>query len=140
VKVKILLGLFVGFLAGFMLALAMQNLLDAKKRSWSKRTAADCLTISQALEAYRVDNRRYPPLDGDIAHLAGQLTPKYMRNLPIRDMSGEPFLVVLNGSQVAVVSVGQYGAAVEAGKVIRGGPWLQNYSAPNFLMQLSRGR
>jgi len=93
------------------------------KRSWAKRTAADCRTISEALESFRAENGHYPPMDGNIEHLRPYLSPKYLRQLPNRDMSNQPYLVVLNGPRAAVVSVGQNGAVAEAGSLIRGGPW-----------------
>jgi type II secretory pathway pseudopilin PulG len=120
---KVWTALAIGLLLGFAATSAAYESLDAMKRSWAKRTAADCRTLSQALEAFRADNGHYAPLDGDIEHLRPYLTPQYLRQLPIRDMSNQPSLVVLNGSHAAVVSVGQNGAAAEAGSLIRGGLW-----------------
>src|SRR3954469_23541777 len=88
-----------GFVVGFIVAGAIQEMLEGKKRSWSKRIAADCRSISAALESYRGDHGSYPPLDGKIEHLTPYLTPTYLRQLPIRNMSGQPYLVVLNGGR-----------------------------------------
>src|SRR3954449_12002963 len=112
-----------GFVVGFIVAGALQEMLEAKKRSWSKRIAADCRSISAALESYRGDHGSYPPLDGKIEHLTPYLTPNYLRQLPTRNMSGQPYLVVLNGARATVISVGSHGAAVEAGDLIAGGIW-----------------
>jgi type II secretory pathway pseudopilin PulG len=120
---KVWVALVVGLVLGFISASVVQELLDAMKRSWAKRTAADCRSISIALEHFRQDTGQYPPLDGNIEHLVGYLSPKYMRQFPRRDMSNQPYLVVMDGAKAAVISVGRYGTAAEDGKVIRGGPW-----------------
>jgi hypothetical protein len=119
------IALCVGIALGFAMGGAVQELLDAMKRSWAKRTAADCRSISIAIEQYRVDHGEYPPLDGDVGHLGAYLAPHYLRQVPVRDMSSQPYLVVMNGSKAVVISVGRYGAAVEAGTLIRGAPWLK---------------
>ena len=119
------IALAVGLVVGFLSATAIQQLLDGMRRSWSKRTAAYCASISAALEEYRAEKGDYPPLDGNVEHLSRYLAPRYLRHLPTRDMSDQPYLVVLNGSKAAVISVGVYGAAVEEKKLIRGGIWLK---------------
>lgn len=120
---KTTLALSIGIVVGFTLASAVHELLDGMKRSWAKRTAADCRSISDAIEKYRAENGEYPPLDGDVQHLARYLTPRYLQQLPTRDMSNQPYLVVKNASKAAVISVGSYGVAMEAGTLIRGGVW-----------------
>jgi len=117
---KVWTALFAGLIAGFMASVFLQGLLEGMQRSWAKRTALDCRSISAALEQYRADNGYYPPLDGNIEHLRTYLIPKYLRRVPIRDMSNHPFLVAMNGTPATVISVGRYGAAVEAGTVITG--------------------
>ena len=122
---KILATLLLGVILGFTLAIAAQSLLDAGARSKSKRTAADCRTISHALEQYRAANGHYPPIDGQIDHLIPYLVPQYLQQVPTRDMANQPFLVVLNGSEAAVISTGKYGVVVQAEKIIRGNVWQQ---------------
>ena len=119
---RVAVALTVGLIVGFVFASSVHELLDAKKRSWAKRTAADCAAISSALEQFRKENNHYPPLDGNVDHLVGYLIPKYAHQLPTRDMSNQPYLVVLNGPAAAVISVGRYGAAAQEGKLLRGGP------------------
>ena len=118
---KVWTALFAAFIAGFMASSALQGLFEGMHRSHAKRMAADCRSISAALEQFRADNGHYPPLDGNIEHLQAYLSPKYLRQIP-RDMSNRPFLVVMNGTHATVISVGRYGAAVEAGTLISRAP------------------
>jgi len=113
---KTILAFIIGVALGFTSAVAVQSLLDAGARSKAKRTAADCRTISAALEQYRAVNGHYPPFDGAIEHLKPYLVPRYIRVLPTHDMSGQPLLVVLNGAEAAVVATGRYGCVIQAGK------------------------
>jgi type II secretory pathway pseudopilin PulG len=115
--------LFLGVVLGFASATTIQSLLDAGARSKTKRTAADCTTISTALEKYRATTGKYPPFDGDVKHLEPYLVPRYLKQLPVHDMSGQPFLVVMNGSRVAVIATGKYGVVAEQGKITRGDIW-----------------
>jgi len=116
---KVLGTLLLGIVLGFAFATAIQSLFDAGARSKAKRTVADCRSISTALESYRTAEGRYPPLDGNVDHLATYLVPRYIKELPTRDMSNKPYLVVLDGTRAAVISPGRYGVVVEAGNVIR---------------------
>ena len=119
---KVWTALFAGFITGFMASAALQGLFEDMHRSWAKRTAADCRSISAALEQFRADNGHYPPLDGNIDHLQAYLSPKYLRQIPRRDTSNRPYLVVMNGTRATVISVGRYGAAVEASTLISRAP------------------
>ena len=74
VSLKTGIALCLGFALGIGIAFFAQGLLDGMKRSWAKRTAADCSSISKAIEQYRADHGAYPPLDGDVQHLAAYLT------------------------------------------------------------------
>jgi hypothetical protein len=121
---KAWLAALIGAVLGFAVALSVQAILDGYVRSTAKRAAADCFTVSQALEAYRRDNAAYPPLDGDIQHLSAYLVPKYLRQIPTKSaMSGERYLVVMNGARAAVIAPGRYGAVVEAGKLVTSPSW-----------------
>ena len=115
------LALIVSFAFGFMTATAIHELLQAMHRSHAKRSAADCRSISDAIEHYRLDHGQYPPLDGNVEHLRPYLVPRYLKGLPTRDMWNQPLLVVMNGPRVTVISIGHYGAAAEAGALIRDG-------------------
>ena len=118
---KTWLALLAGVIIGFTFAATVQELLEAKKKSWAMRNAANCVSISRALEHYRVEHGVYPPLSGGVEHLREYLTPKYLSQVPTLDASGQPFLVVLNGPRAVVISVGPYGAAAQSGNLIRGG-------------------
>ena len=76
-------------------AIAMPNFLEAQTRSKVSRVKADIRSVEVALEAYRVDERRYPnkppiqyaPVPGLATPLAGRLAPittpvSYMTSLP----------------------------------------------------------
>jgi type II secretion system protein G len=51
-------------------AIAVPNFLEAQTRSKVSRCAADMRSIRTALEAYRVDNNKYPETDLGVANLA----------------------------------------------------------------------
>jgi len=67
---------------GILAAIAIPNLLTAQQRSKQKRSMADIRTIATAVEAYAVDNKRYPEAN---AHneLSGTLVPTYLRIVPV---------------------------------------------------------
>src|SRR5687768_14819909 len=109
------IGAAIGIVVGFAAATVLQSMLDAGARSKAKRTAGDCRSISIALEDYRKANGRYPPLDGNVEHLAPYLVPTYMRVLPKKDMAGQPLLVLMKGSTPAVISTGRYGIVAQSG-------------------------
>ena len=119
-KWKLAIAAILGFILGAISMGCVNGLMHGMKRSWSKRTAADCRSISTALEAYRTAVGSYPPFDGSTEHLSQYLSPKYLRSVPSRDMSNEPYLVVMNGANAVVISVGGFGTAVEEGRIIRG--------------------
>jgi type II secretory pathway pseudopilin PulG len=83
-------GVAVVMIIGIIAAIAIPNLLNAIHRGRQKRTVADMRTIGTAVEAYAVDNYRYP-YAGSIAELAAELEPKYVRNLPRTDGWGGSF-------------------------------------------------
>ena len=86
VLVVALVGIaFIGILA----AIAIPNFLTAKERAIQKRTQADMLSLSTALEAYAVDNDRYPEASS-IAELQGVLSPTYIRDVPTTDGWNHP--------------------------------------------------
>ena len=112
--------LIVAFVAGFGAATFIESGIKAYGRSLVRRTAGDCRSISLALEEYRKDNGAYPPLEGHIDNLKPFLVPKYLPNLPTRDTSGRPLVVVMRGERAAVVGTGAHGVIVEAGQLASG--------------------
>ena len=122
-KAKLAIALVIGLVAGFFAAIAMQSLLDAFLGSHTKRSIADCRTISTALEAYRTKVGNYPPLEAGVEGLKEHLVPAYLRVLPERDAFDRPYLLLMKGTNVAVVSTGRYGVVVEAGRITRAEDW-----------------
>ncbi len=131
-KWKLALTLVSGLVVGFFAAIAMQSLLDGFLRSHTKRSIADCRTISSALEAYRSANGRYPPLENGVEGLKAHLVPQHLRVLPERDSFNRPYLVFTNGPTAVVLSTGRYGVVVEGGRVSRAADWGElQATAPN---------
>ncbi len=91
--------LIVVAIIGIIVAIAIPNLLNAIQRAKQKRTMADIRSIGTALEAYAVDYNRYPAAAGayawpsgitavpsaTIGSVVGQLSPTYIRTLPMKD-------------------------------------------------------
>lgn len=117
---RIAITFLVGGLVGFLLAQAAQSMLDAGRASKRKRSIGSAVTLSAALERFRVDHGYYPrALDG--AHLASDLVPKYLHAVP-SDVYGQPFLVTMNGIAPAVISLGRGGFVVQHQHVVMGEP------------------
>jgi hypothetical protein len=94
--------------------------LDAGRASKRKRSIGSAVTLSAALERFRADHEYYPQaLDRE--HLASDLVPKYLRAVP-SDVYGQPFVVTMNGTAPAVISLGRGGFGVQQ-NVVRGEPW-----------------
>ena len=121
-SLKTFLALLAGFALGLIAATSIHELLAAGERSKVKRSAADARTISDAIERYRQTNGRYPPIGRDLAQLAPALVPPYLKSLPARDVYGEPYLLLMDGSVPVVVSTGRNGFAFERGEMIAKGP------------------
>jgi Type II secretion system (T2SS), protein G len=116
-----LLAFLVGGVFGFLLSQAAQSMIDAGAASKMKRSIGDAIVFSAALEMYRSDNGHYPPvLSGD--HLAQSLSPKYLRAVPT-DVYGRPYLVAMNGTTAAVISLGRGGFVVQKQKLIECHPY-----------------
>jgi len=83
--VLIIVGIFVviGFI-GILAAIAIPNLLTAMQRSRQKRTMADLRSLATAVEAYKVDHNALPA-GQDVAALQPQLTPTYIKSIPVKD-------------------------------------------------------
>jgi len=112
---------FLGGVVGFMLSQGTQSMLDAGAASKMKRSIGNAMTISSALETFRNDNGRYPPvLSGE--QLAQSLTPKYLRTVPT-DVYGRPYVIAMNGTAAAVISVGRGGFVVQKQKLIECQPY-----------------
>ncbi len=77
--------LIVVAIIGIIAAIAIPNLLNAIQRGRQKRTMADMRAIGTAVEAYAVDNNRYPAGGSPISAIASVVEPRYIRALPRLD-------------------------------------------------------
>ena len=118
---KIIVAFFAGGVAGFLLSQGAQSMLDAATASKMKRSIGNAVAISAALEKFRGDNGRYPPvLNGE--HLGQSLTPKYLREVPT-DMYGRPYVVAVTEAVPAVIAVGRGGFVVQKQEVTECRPY-----------------
>ena len=72
---------------------------------------ADIRSIGTAIEAYSIDNNRYPVTDGwqSAEALVESLQPVYIRTLPLIDGWGHEFHVYSDGETYVLVSAGKDG-------------------------------
>jgi general secretion pathway protein G len=108
---------------GIVAAIAIPNLINAINRSRQKRTMADIRTVGTVMEAFAVDNDRYPITDGWVpcAEIAPQVTPVYLEELPTTDGWTSPLMCLSDGRRYVIVSPGRdqtiggdYGGEIEA--------------------------
>jgi type II secretion system protein G len=82
---------------GIITAMAVANLVSAVQRAKQKRTMGDMRTVALAIESYSTDFNRYPAAAGFVLPsglslpsatldtAASQLTPTYIKMVPMRD-------------------------------------------------------
>jgi general secretion pathway protein G len=100
---------------GVIAAIAIPNLVSAIDRGKQKRTLADMRTIGTAVEAYAVDNSRYP-VASDTATLWAALTQGYLRPMTHNDGWDHEFLIDAAATGYTISSTGKDG--VDSGCVI----------------------
>ena len=121
--------LIVVAIIGIIVAIAIPNLLNAIQRAKQKKTMGDMRTAGTAAEAYAVDFNRYPAAAGytlpsGVSLPSGtfgnpsppsgfnlQVTPTYVRVLPISDGWNSFFLYGGFGQNYILTSNGKDGAA-----------------------------
>jgi general secretion pathway protein G len=123
--------LIVVAIIGIIVAIAIPNLLNAIQRAKQKRTMGDMRTAGTAAEAYAVDFNHYPAAAGysppsgltipptltfgkpgaPYPALNGQVTPTYVRVLPLQDGWSSYFLYDSgnNKSNYVIFSLGKDG-------------------------------
>ena len=74
--------LIVVAIIGIIAAIAIPNLLNAIQRGKQKRTMADMRAIGTAVEAFAVDNNRYPDSASPVSNITDDLEPIYIKKLP----------------------------------------------------------
>jgi type II secretion system protein G len=77
--------LIVVAIIGIIAAIAIPNLLNAIQRGKQKRTMADMRAIGTAVEAFAVDNNRYPQAASPVTNITDDLEPVYIKKLPVKD-------------------------------------------------------
>jgi type II secretion system protein G len=117
--------LIVVAIIGIIVAIAIPNLLNAIQRAKQKRTMGDMRSAGTAAEAYAVDFNHYPAAAGFTlptgltlgtatfgSSLAGQVTPTYIRVLPMTDgwQSFFTYGVDANKQNYGIRSFGKDGA------------------------------
>ena len=118
--------LIVVAIIGIIVAIAIPNLLNAIQRAKQKRTMGDMRTAGTAAEAYAVDFNRYPAAAGYSLPTSfstlptttfgnpgsgfnQQVTPTYVRILPLTDGWNSYFCYGGNAQNYGVVSNGKDG-------------------------------
>jgi type II secretion system protein G len=77
--------LIVVAIIGIIAAIAIPNLLNAIQRGKQKRTMADMRSIATAVEAFSVDNNRYPAGGSPLSDIRSSVEPRYIKKLPTTD-------------------------------------------------------
>ena len=122
--------LIVVAIIGIIAAIAIPNLLNAIDRGKQKRTMADIRSIGTAVEAYAVDNNRYPAINAAAittgtadGTLGGALTPVYMKTLPVNDgwAKAMGYVAPNDGSLYTIWSTGKGGQAASSEPPSAGG-------------------
>jgi len=124
--------LIVVAIIGIIVAIAIPNLLNAIQRAKQKRTMGDMRSAGTAAEAYAVDFNHYPAAAGYSlptgitfsgttfggtaapSSFAGQVTPTYIRVLPLSDGWQSYFFYVSTGQLYGICSGGKNGATEAA--------------------------
>ncbi len=77
--------LIVVAIIGIIAAIAIPNLLNAIQRGKQKRTMADMRAVGTAVEAFAVDNNRYPDSASNISVITDDVEPIYIKKIPTQD-------------------------------------------------------
>ncbi len=110
--------LIVVAIIGIIAAIAIPNLLNAIQRGKQKRTMGDMRTVATACESYSIDNNQYRVLAaGDIAPLAADMEPTYVKKLPQADGWTTSFNYVGTTSEYTVTSYGKDRVVANPGAV-----------------------
>ena len=90
--------LIVVAIIGIIAAIAIPNLLNAIQRGKQKRTMADMRAIATSVEAYAVDNNKYPGGASPITAITSVVSPKYIKVCPTVDAWTHTYDYVANPS------------------------------------------
>jgi hypothetical protein len=76
---------------------------DRKKNPW-KAAVDDMRTIANVLDTYAIENDGYPA--GDFASMKSLVIPEYSATLPEKDVWGQPYVYVTDGTNYRLISGG----------------------------------
>ncbi|HYI11325.1 MAG TPA: DUF2059 domain-containing protein [Thermoanaerobaculia bacterium] len=76
---------------------------DRKKNPW-KVTVDDMRAIASVLDTFAIENNGYPA--GDFAGMKSLVTPEYSATLPEKDVWGQAFVYVTDGTSYRLISGG----------------------------------
>lgn len=108
--------------------MVLPGALDAAIESGKqKRTMADMRSIATVFEVYRIDHAALPgePYGGwqAVEGLRSRVQPVYIRELPVLDAWGNPFVYRVEGERYVIVSGGRDGTtSADWWTVAAGGP------------------
>jgi len=77
--------LIVVAIIGIIAAIAIPNLLNAIQRGKQKRSMADMRAVGTAVEAFAVDNNRYPDDASPVSNITDDVEPIYIKKVPTQD-------------------------------------------------------
>jgi type II secretion system protein G len=77
--------LIVVAIIGIIAAIAIPNLLNAIQRGKQKRTMADMRAVGTAVEAFAVDNNKYPDSASNVTIITDDVEPIYIKKVPTQD-------------------------------------------------------
>jgi len=107
--------LIVVAIIGIIAAIAIPNLLNAIQRGKQKRTMADMRAIATSVEAFAVDNNRYPGGASAITAITNVVSPKYIKVCPTVDAWTHAYDYVAtptgNAQTYSITSYGKDGVA-----------------------------
>lgn len=77
--------LIVVAIIGIIAAIAIPNLLNAIQRGKQKRTMADMRAVGTAVEAFAVDQNKYPDSASSVTVITDDVEPIYIKKVPTQD-------------------------------------------------------
>ena len=80
--IELLIGVAI---IGIIAAIAIPNLLNAIQRGKQKRTMGDMRTLATANETYAIDNNQYVVGTTNVAGIATNLEPTFVKKIPRND-------------------------------------------------------
>ena len=123
--------LIVVAIIGIIAAIAIPNLLNAIDRGKQKRTMADMRSLGTSVEEYSIDNNVYP-VAGDVATLAAEVEPNYIRVAPRSDGWGTDFFVA---SVAGIYTLGSCGKGAASCGSVSGTGATQTFDADIIFSQ-----